>query len=404
MGSSRRMLRCFLPAAALLALTAFLTVTAAGARTAGKSPIVIGAAVDQLGNMSPVDGPALAAAQLEIKKINASGGVLGHPLEMRTCNTQNNKPDVATACAANLISKGAQILWSTCDVDYAAPAVQQALSKKILAIAPCIGTDQMGPKRFGPGGSIAFSFGNVAQDEGAAMAEFAYNKMHWKSAVVVTDNLLVYFKNVCKAFSVRFQQLGGKIVEQDSFTQGDKTVGNAATRAANAKTDLITFCTAFGDQPAFVTGVRSLGVKTPILGPWSSDGNWWFPKSPPVSGVYSVTFASVFGDDPSKQVNTLISQLKAEHQAPVNGGFLTGADAISALAYAITKAHGATDAKTLSKILEGFRNVKVPSGTISFSPSQHTVFGRTYRVVDAVDGKRHLVATLRASKPVDIGT
>ena len=40
----------------------------------------------------------------------------------------------------------------------------------LLTVAPCIGTDQMGPKRFGTAGKLAFSFGNVAQDEGSAMA------------------------------------------------------------------------------------------------------------------------------------------------------------------------------------------------------------------------------------------
>ena len=40
------------------------------------------------------------------------------------------------------------------------------------------------------------------------MAEYAI-KRGWKSAVVVTDNLLAYFKDVCKAFSVRFQEKGG---------------------------------------------------------------------------------------------------------------------------------------------------------------------------------------------------
>ncbi|HEY3541846.1 MAG TPA: ABC transporter substrate-binding protein [Gaiellaceae bacterium] len=393
-----------LAAAAVVAIAGTVAVTAANAAPAAKAPIVIGAAVDQLGNMAPVDGPALAAAQLEIKKINAAGGVLGHPLVMRVCNTQNNKPDVATACAANLISHGAKILWTTCDVDYAAPAVQQGLAKKILTVSPCIGTDQLGPKRFGPSGALAFSFGNVAQDEGAAMAEFAVKKMHWKTATVVTDNLLVYFKNVCKAFSVRFAQLGGKVVEQDSFTQGDKTVGNAASRAAAAKSQVITFCTAFGDQPTFVSDVRTLGTNTPILGPWASDGSFWLPKlKPPLSNVWSVTFASIFGDDPSKEVRSLVAQLTAEHKAPALAGFLPGADAIAGLAYAIKKAHGSTNGTRLASILAHFHNVKVPSGTISFSPTQHTVFGRLYRVVDTKNGKRHLVATLRASSPANIG-
>ena len=59
----------------------------------------------------------------------------------------------------------------TCDVDYATPAIQEFLQAKLLTVAPCIGTDQMGPSRFGSAGELAFSFGNAAQDEGSAMAE-----------------------------------------------------------------------------------------------------------------------------------------------------------------------------------------------------------------------------------------
>ena len=84
------------------------------------------------------------------------------------------------------------------------------------------------------------------------MAEWAYAH-GWKRADVVTDKLLVYFQNVCTAFTDRFQQLGGKIVDSESFTQGDKTIGNVATRINGKKANMIAFCTSFaGDQPAFV--------------------------------------------------------------------------------------------------------------------------------------------------------
>src|SRR2546423_1492031 len=83
-------------------------------------------------------------------------------------------------------------------------------------IAPCIGTDQMGPKRFGAKGKLAFSFGNVAQDEGSAMAQFAWSK-GWRSAAIATDTVIVYFKNVTAAFAARFKQLGGKIVANETY-------------------------------------------------------------------------------------------------------------------------------------------------------------------------------------------
>ena len=90
-------------------------------------------------------------------------------------------------------------MFTTCDVDYAAPVVQETINRGVLAVAPCIGTDQMGPKRFGAKGKLAFSFGNVAQDEGSAMAEFAWKK-GWRKAAIATDTVIVYFKNVTAAF------------------------------------------------------------------------------------------------------------------------------------------------------------------------------------------------------------
>src|SRR5215210_5057041 len=125
--------------AALLSLAAIavattIGVTAAAGKTAATEPIVIGAAIDTSGQMSPFNNPALTAAQLEIAKINAAGGVNGRKLKIVTCNTQNSKPDVSTSCASNLISQGAVIGWVTCDVDYATPAILTFLNKGLLTI------------------------------------------------------------------------------------------------------------------------------------------------------------------------------------------------------------------------------------------------------------------------------
>jgi branched-chain amino acid transport system substrate-binding protein len=156
-------------AAALLALVVIGSALAASAgnRTAqAKKPIVIGWAFDSSGAMAPFDNPALAAAKLRIAQVNGKGGVLGRKIELKTCDTQGNKADVATSCALRLLGDKANVIFTTCDVDLAAPVVTKAIRAGVLAVASCIGTDQMGPKRFGAKGRLAFSFGNVAQDEG----------------------------------------------------------------------------------------------------------------------------------------------------------------------------------------------------------------------------------------------
>ncbi len=383
------------------AVVATIGVTTAAGKGSAAKPIIIGAAIDTSGQMSPFNNPALTAAQLEIAKINAAGGVNGRKLRMLTCNTQNSKPDVSTSCASSLISKGAVIGWVTCDVDFATPAILTFLNKGLLTVAPCIGTDQMGPKRFGKKGKLAFSFGNAAQDEGAAMAEYAYKVKKWTTAITVTDNVIVYFKNVVQAFTDRFKQLGGSIVDAESFTSGDKTIQNVVSRVNQHKADVIVTSDGFADWPTEVAGIRSLGNNTPIMNSWAGDGTFWYPKSPKVTNYYYVTYASVFGDDPSAPVKALIAKMTG-NKKPATGGFVTGAAAIDGIVAAIKRSGGSTNGARLAAAMEKFRNVPTISGGVSFSPALHSVFGRTYRVMEVNDNTPKYVGQVKASSPAKI--
>ena len=374
-------------------------VTAASGAKSARKVILIGYAADFSGGMAPFDNPALTAARLEAKKINAHGGVLGAKLEVVSCDTQNSKPDVSKSCVDNLVSKGAVIGMVTCDVDFATAAIQEFLAKKMLTIAPCIGTDQMGPKRFGAAGKLAFSYGNVAQDEGAAMAEYAYNVKHWKTAITVTNNLLVYFKNIIQAFTSRFTQLGGKVVDAESYTTGQNQVQGVVSRVNAHKAAMIAVCDGFPpDWPAFVAGIRSLNNNTPIMNSWAGDGTFWYPKTPKVSNYWYVTYASVFGDDPSAAVKKLIGQMTAIHQPPATGGFVTGAAAVDGIATAIKQAKGSTNGAVLAALMQKFHNLPTISGTVSFSSKLHSVFGRAYRVMQVQNSKPKFVQLYTAKK------
>ena len=410
------MRRSITTAMALLAVSAAGTVIAAcgssssssatsASSSSSKKPIVIGAAIDLSNTMKFFDGPASAAAQLEVNKINAQGGVDGRKLVYTVENDQLS-PATTRADALSQVSKGANVLWVTCDVDWATPSTEVGISKGLLTVAPCIGTDQMGPKRFGSQGKLAFSYGNVAQDEGAAFAQLAI-KNGWKTADVVTDKSIVYEVNDCQAFTKRFTELGGKVVAQDSFTQGDHTVGSVASKVNGQKAQAVALCTyssPAGDLPAFVSDLRSLGNQTPIVGPWSLDGSFWLPKSPKISNnLWWVTYASVFGDDPDPAVRALENQMASSGNPPATGGFVTGAAAIDGIVAAIKQAGGSTDGAKLASIMENFRDLSTISGGVSFTPTLHSVFGREYRIIHVMNGKAKFVGLIKASSPANIG-
>src|SRR6266542_1352928 len=370
---------------AVLALTAVAAIATLGATTAaGKSsvgaPIIVGAALDLTSSMKPFDSPALAGAQIEAKKIAARGGP---NFVIKVCNHQLKKQK---SCAAQLIQQGAKIAIDTCDVEYGAAATQEFINHGILTISPCVTTDQMGPQRFGAKGKLALTMGATAQDEGSADAEYAYSR-GWRTAIVVKNNFLVYFRDVSDAFAKRFQELGGKIVDREAFTSFRKDIGPVISKVAGEQADVISFVTAFGELPQFVGGIRSAGNKTPIINSWGGDGTYWNPKNPQVTEYYVDNYASSFGDDPNPAVNKLLKALLAAKKIPYTASFVLGAATIDALAAALKKTGGDTTGAALAKAFEGFRSQPTVSGPITFSPTLHSVVNRPWRIMKVQNNK-----------------
>jgi branched-chain amino acid transport system substrate-binding protein len=383
-----------------LGAAAFVATGAMGGGAKKKKPIIIGVAMDFTSNMSPFDTPAFYAAELEAKKFNAKGGVLGgRKFVFKKCDTQLKKQK---ECAAQLISQGAAIGMVTCDVEGAAGATQEFINHGKLAVSPCIGTDQQGPKRFGTKGKLAWTLGNPAQSEGAAMAEYGYSK-GWRKAIIVKDNALVYFQDIADAFKIRWLQLGGTIVDEQSFASFTNTIGPVITKVAGEKADVICFGTAFGELPQFVAGVRSLGNNTPIINSWGGDGNYWWPSSPKVTNYYYVTYGSIFGDDPVPAVNAEVKAVTTLNggKLPLTGSFIPGSDTIDALAEAITETHSTSGAK-LAKAFSKFRNLPVTSGRISYPDDWHAVIGRSYRVMQVQNNQAKFIKRIVTKKIVTL--
>jgi branched-chain amino acid transport system substrate-binding protein len=383
---------------AAVAALAGIAVVGGSAAPEQADTVVIGWAYDATGAMAPFDGPALATARDRIRQVNRGSGP---NIRLITCNTQGNKPATAKSCAARMLGQGADVIMTTCDVDLAAPVVQESINAGKLTVAPCIGTDQMGPKRFGAKGRLAFSFGNVAQDEGSAMAEYAWRR-GWREAALATDTVIVYFRNVVQAFKARWQQLGGEIVAEESYQSlggNPASYQNVVTRLNRTEADVIVTSTAaaFGAQAPIISGLRTLRNNTPILNSWAGDGNYWYTPNPKVTNYYYVTFASAFGNDPVPAVNQLARRNKAAiAKAGSTGGFITGPAAIDGIMTAIRRAGGSTDGARLAAQMERFKNVSTLSGKVSFSKSLHTVFGRQYRVIRVQNNVPRVVGTVKA--------
>lgn len=357
--------------------------------------ILIGGAIDRSADMAPFDDPAWVAAELMAEQINAAGGVDGRQIELVAIDTQLD-PERTQSAALDLIDEGADVMFVTCDYDWSVPAAQEAISEGLLTIAPCLGDHIFGPPGFeGDGGRLAFTFGNASFAEGAALAEFAMDE-GWETAVTVTDEAILYFQNVCRAFTERYEELGGEIVLEESFTQGDGTVEQVVGSVAGEDADTVALCSFPPDLPSYLAQLRATGVDAPLLAPWSGDGNFWIEAAPDLSDYYYVTFVSVFGDDPEDEVNELIAAFEERTgQPPATGGFVTGATAVQAIAEAVERA-GTTDGEALADEFLAFDGFESVSGPITFSEGVHILTDRPFRLMEVQDGE-FSVRELRAA-------
>ena len=381
-----------------VAVVAVAVVGGGSASSEQAKTLTIGWAYDGVGNMAPFDGPALATAKSHIATINKAGWYEGQAPHVQHAGQQARDREGMCAEAA--------LAGLRRDHDHL---------RRRLRRAGRPGGDQRrqahrrglhrnrsdGPEALRAEGKLAFSYGNVAQDEGSAMAEFAW-KRGWRTASLATDTVIVYFRNVVQAFKARWTQLGGKIVTEETYQSagGSPASWQSTVTRLNAKpADVIVTATAaaFGAQVPILNGLRTLGNNTPFLNSWAGDGNYWYTPDPKITNYYYVTFASAFGNDPIKAVNALAKKNAAAiAKAGSTGAFVTGPAAIDGILVALKRTGGNTNGAALAAQMQKFKNVPTLSGLVSFSTTLHTVYGRAYRVIRVQNNTPVVIGVIKA--------
>jgi len=363
-------------------------------------PILIGAAMAQTGFMAPFDAPALATAQIAVDKINAAGGISGCQVVLEAVDTETN-PDKGQQIATDLVAKGAKMLLVTCDYDINAKSSQVANDAGVLVVAPCVGSTAMGPDN---GLDLGYSMGSAVPGEAAIMAEYAYENLG-QTVTLFKDMSIAYTTSQCDAFETRFKELGGtvKSTQQFSQTQAGALDKPVTAQVANAKKDaagVIALCSYPGGGAQALAAIRNAGVNTPVISGFGLDGAFWLGAVPNLSNFYTVTYASVFGDDPNPKVVELLAAYKEKTgQDAATGGLITGASTIEAFKLAIERA-GSVDGAALAAEFNKFNNEDLTAGPTSFSEDLHVNVTRPMAVITVEGGKHKFIEYRAAQKPV----
>jgi branched-chain amino acid transport system substrate-binding protein len=379
-------------AAAILAL-AFAGASNAPPAARAADDIVVGLAVAQSGPVEGYDDNGVKMAQVFIDDINAKGGLLGRKLRAVFADTKSDRAEGAKAGQA-VLHEGADIVIGTTDYDYGAPALLQA--QKAGKISVFMGAEDVKAGVAGVGPN-SFTGGIAAQLEGAALAEWGYEKKGFRNAYVLLDDSVEYTKSVCAGFDWLFPKKGGTIVGHDTFKNGDASIAAQVTRLRAAieekKVDVVMFCSYLPGGASAIRQIRAAGIDLPIFASATFDGTYWLDSVPDLTNFYVATQASVYGDEPRPEVAALIDRYKAKFkEAPVTEFAFPIYAFLELWAKAVERA-GTVDTDKVVAVLNTFHDEPTILGPRSFSPKLHiqdqspldiiSISNRTGKVVDS---------------------
>lgn len=365
-------------------------------------PLNIHIVAAKTGIISPFDIQPAEAFTMAIDELNAAGGIGGQQATVTWTDTKSD-PALTTQIAQEAVDAGANIIVTTCDFDFAAPAATVAQANNIPALSLCLGdrkgTDlvTIGPMSLSPSPGNAF--------KGSAAAEFAFNDKGWTKAYVLQDDLLEYTKSLGEYFKGRWTELGGEVVGEDVFTgneQLDPAANVTRLRSAAGNADVIIIPSVVPAATTMIKAIRDAGISTPIMMPGAAvDGTLVTGAIPNISDFYSFPFACMSAyceGDPDPDVKAFGDAFKAK----------TGEDpylSYAVLSYELGKALGAavetagsTDGPAIIKAFETMPPTDYLTGEIAWSDTCHHTTGRQQRVVEYQNGQGTFVTLITPQK------
>ena len=363
----------------------------ASAAYAADDKIIIGGAMSLTGVQAPLDTPGVRGAEVAVKYLNDNGGVLGKQVEFLNIDGKSDPVTVGNV-AVELIDKGANIVMAPCDFDFGGPASREAQAADLVGISTCASDPlysswSLGDKQF------TLSMWNTTM--GAVAADYAFKERGWKTAYVVTDQFIAYTKSLSKYFVAQFEANGGKVILEDTYTNGDNNFSAQLARlqALGQKPDVI-FVSSYGqDIGAIIRALREVGYDAPVLGGDAYDDPAMHEALGATLGndVFFVTH-TFMTPEAHPDMQKFIDLFTEMHGAAPDTSFVaTGWDTVMLMAEAI-KAAGSTDGAAVAKALEEGQ-FKLLTGDLDYGTAEE----------GHVPNKAAVLVELKAGKPTFLG-
>ena len=339
--------------------------------------IKLGVAGAHSGDFASYGIPTVRAAELVVKKVNSSGGVLGKKVVLFV-EDDGCEPEFSTNVATKLVSENVDVvLGHTCSGATKA-ALGIYLDSKIIVMSSSVNKTALTLS-----GDYPNFYRTIANDDAQAELQVMYATKHLKSKkVAVLHDKGDYGKGQAELAKKYFEKAGVEVVLFEGVIPNTVDYSAIVQKVKRSKADLVSWGGYYQEASRIVTLMRKKKMKTLFMGADEIKDEIFIKAAGKASeGVY------VTGpNDVSK--NQMFIDAKNAHQKAYGsdpGSFFdSGYAAALTLLSAIEKA-GSTDYNAIAKALKS-RYVETPIGKISFDKNGDAI-GAGFAVFNIKNGK-----------------
>ena len=374
--SKSRMLSAVLAIAILLA-----AATGVGAAETFK----VGVVGPRTGPVATYGLSVIHAVTLAVEEVNAAGGVLGRQVELIV---EDNKADAIETNNAfrKLISRDqVHAIIGAVVTANSIVGSQVAQRMKVPMITPTSTAEKVTRE-----GDYIFRSCLIDPVQGKIMANFAYDFLGLREIACLTAQSNDYSVGLEEVFTKTFEELGGKVVAAESYSEGDQDFRAQLTKMRARKPDAIYVPGYYSEAGLIARQMRQLGMDQPILGPDGFDS----PKLFEIGGdaILGSYFTNHYSSETEDEVaEHFLESYRAKYGQDPDGFAALGYDAALILFDALERAGDGALAKNLGvaraairDALADTKDIKVVTGTLTLDENRNPI--KSAVILKVVDG------------------
>ncbi|HYG69338.1 MAG TPA: ABC transporter substrate-binding protein [Anaeromyxobacteraceae bacterium] len=348
------------------------TPTAGGGAGAGPAggTILLGHVGSMTGNEATFGESTDRGVRLAVDEANARGGVKDRKLEVRTYDNQG-RPEESANAAIRLITE-----------DKVAVLIGEVASRRTLAMAPIADRYQVplvSPSSTNPRVTkegektrpYVFRVCFIDPFQGTVMAKFARENLKLERVAVMRDVGNDYSVGLADYFIATFRELGGKIVDDQSYKAGDQDFKAQLTTIKGKNPEAIYVPGYYTEVALMARQARELGIKVPLMGGdgWDSSKLFEIGGKALEGSYYSNHVAP---DDPAPRIQEFVRKYREKWGAAPDGLAAQGYDAAQVVIDAMSRAPDLSGG-AIRKALEDTKGFEGVTGTITINADHDAV-------------------------------